>query len=542
MRFIGGRTVCLAVWLVGLSGTGMAMEHYVAPTGSSDSNNGSIGSPFATFGKAIGLANAGDTIFARGGTYNLNSTLSISKGGVSGNPINLWAYPGETPILDFSAQADDGNNRGVQLSSSADWWHMKGLTIQHAGDNGFNTSGDHGVFEQLVTRYNRDSGFQYGGSASYNLSLNCDSYGNYDPPKRGEDADGFAVKSASIGPGNILMGNRSWDNSDDGYDFFGSRANGVLMIDCWAFDNGFDPGGSGPFTGDGNGFKLGHDSGSHILANVLAISNPEHGIDVNGNGYIYVNNVPTQPNGSLVQVYNSTSFDNGGSNFYFDENLPHTLQNNISFSGNDSDNFAAQLVNDHNTWNGAAFAVSAADFESIDLGDGGAQQIAEVLRGPRQADGSLPDLGSFLQLVAGSNLVDAGVPVSFTFGGVTYNLPYNGLAPDLGAFEFVPAGPALPGDYNGDNIVDASDYTVWRNNLNTDALLPNDETPGFVDEEDYGVWKSHFGQSLPGGGSLAQSPVPEPGTAAAAILAAALLLGICRQASSIGRVSVHGRR
>ena len=63
MRITGGWTVCLAVWLFGVARIGEATEYYVAPSGSSDSNNGSIGSPFATFGKAIGLANAGDTIF-----------------------------------------------------------------------------------------------------------------------------------------------------------------------------------------------------------------------------------------------------------------------------------------------------------------------------------------------------------------------------------------------------------------------------------------------------------------------------------------------
>jgi hypothetical protein len=429
------------------------------------------------------------------------------------SPLSLLAYPGETPVLDFAAQADADANRGVELSSSADWWHIKGLTIQHAGDNGFNSSGDHGIFEQIIARNNRDSGIQLGSSASFNLILNCDSYENYDPQKRGEDADGFAVKSSTIGPGNVFMGDRSWANSDDGWDMFGSRANGVLIMDSWSFDNGFDPGGAGTFNGDGNGIKLGHDSGSHILANVLAVSNPAHGIDINGNGYIYdANGNPTVPNGSLVQIYSSTSFKNGSKNFNFDESLPHTLRNNVSLSGISSDTFFPQVVNDHNTWNGAAFAVSAADFASLDLGDGTAQQTAQVLRGARQADGSLPDLGNFLKLVAGSNLVDAGVPVSFTFGGVTYNLPYNGAAPDLGAFEF--AVPVLAGDYNGDHVVDAADYTVWRDTFGQtgSGLAADGDQSNTIDDGDYTVWVNNFGMTSPGSGAGAGSAaaVPEP--------------------------------
>lgn len=509
-----------------LKTTVCAAEYYVAPTGGSDSNAGSLGAPFATFTKAINMANPGDTIFARGGTYNLSAKLPITKTGTSANPLKLFAYPGETPVLDFTGQADADANRGVELSSSADFWHIKGLTIQHAGDNGFNSSGDHGVFEQMVTRFNRDSGFQFGSSASFNLSLNCDSYGNYDPQKRGEDADGFAVKSATIGPGNIFMGNRAFDNSDDGWDMFGSRANGVLIINSWAFDNGLDPGGPGTFNGDGNGIKLGHDSGSHILANVLAVSNPTHGIDINGNGYIYdTNDNPIAPNGSLVQMYNSTSFKNGRSNVFFDENLPHTLRNNISISGGQGDNFTAQLVSNHNTWNGAAFAVSAADFASLDLGDGAAQQIAQVLRGVRQADGSLPNIGSFLKLVASSNLVNAGTPASFTFGGVTYNLPYDGSAPDLGAFEY------LAGDFNGNGVVDMADYTVWRKYEGTNHVLLYDNGLGTpIGAAHYALWRNNFGKSLLAGrsGLVSDGTIPEPASWLLALLAASILGGRLR--------------
>ena len=37
---------------------------------------------------------------------------------------------------------------------------------------------------------------------------------------------------------------------------------------------------------------------------------------------------------------------------------------------------------------------------------------------------------------------------------------------DMGAFELqAPPGPALPGDYNLDDSVDAADYVVWRKRL-----------------------------------------------------------------------------
>ncbi len=103
-------------------------------------------------------------------------------------------------------------------------------------------------------------------------------------------------------------------------------------------------------------------------------------------------------------------------------------------------------------------------------------------------------------------------------------LPFNGVAPDLGWLETAAAGPALPGDYNGDNVVDAADYSVWRNFLDTSAELPNDETPGMVDASDYEVWKAHFGESLDGNGSLSAGAVPEPAAVLLLLIAAATML------------------
>jgi hypothetical protein len=53
---------------------------------------------------------------------------------------------------------------------------------------------------------------------------------------------------------------------------------------------------------------------------------------------------------------------------------------------------------------------------------------------------------------------------------------------------------AASGDYNGNGVVDAADYTVWRDNLGSATTLPNDATPG-VSLEDYNVWKTNFGSS-----------------------------------------------
>jgi hypothetical protein len=92
---------------------------------------------------------------------------------------------------------------------------------------------------------------------------------------------------------------------------------------------------------------------------------------------------------------------------------------------------------------------------------------------------------------------------------------------------YSPAG--TPGDYNGDGLVDAADYTVWRDHLGTNANLPNDETPGSVTSGDYMVWRSNFGQSAGSGSlSLFDSAVPEPTNLLALLTCMTGLLARCR--------------
>src|SRR4051794_3540372 len=167
-----------------------ASTYYIGGAGASDSNTGlSTGAAFATFSKAIGAAQAGDTILVRGGTYNLASTVSISssKSGTAAAPYNLLNYPGEQPVLDFTAQA--AGARGVQLDGS--YWHIAGLTVQNARDNGINVTGSNNTLERLRVHGNQDSGMQISGSSTRtpanNLVLNVDSYQNYDPAGHGKN-------------------------------------------------------------------------------------------------------------------------------------------------------------------------------------------------------------------------------------------------------------------------------------------------------------------------------------------------------------------
>jgi hypothetical protein len=82
----------------------------------------------------------------------------------------------------------------------------------------------------------------------------------------------------------------------------------------------------------------------------------------------------------------------------------------------------------------------------------------------------------------------------------------------------------LPGDFNGDTVVDAADYTVWRDNLGASdesSLNGNGDGLGGVDALDYAYWKSNFGNSGSGAGAFAGGAVPEPATWLLLVLAGA---------------------
>jgi pectate lyase len=88
----------------------------------------------------------------------------------------------------------------------------------------------------------------------------------------------------------------------------------------------------------------------------------------------------------------------------------------------------------------------------------------------------------------------------------------------------VEASVGLAGDYNGDGMVDAADYTVWRDALGSSELMNETESPGIVDQADYDAWKANFGATAEGAGGL--NAVPEPGTVGLLTLAMFALMAM----------------
>lgn len=93
----------------------------------------------------------------------------------------------------------------------------------------------------------------------------------------------------------------------------------------------------------------------------------------------------------------------------------------------------------------------------------------------------------------------------------------------------------LPGDYNGNGVVDAADYTVWRDmSGQTGTGLAADGTgddllgtpDGDVDEFDFLFWRANFGNTLVGGSGSAEAvAIPEPPSLKLVCLSGMILLG-----------------
>jgi len=398
-----------------LSAPGIFATQFFVATNGSDSNTGTIDSPYKTITKVLSLSGtifkAGDTLYVRGGTYTYTTTINIAKYGTADAVYHIFAYPGERPILDFSTMAYNSSNRGITLKGQ--YCYIKGFDIKGAGDNGINISGSNNIIENCAFYENRDSGMQLNSAASNNKVINCDSYYNADPDNYG-DADGFSCKM-DVGSGNYFYGCRSWMNVDDGWDGYlrGADSVSTTIENCWAFHNGYLKNGvDGGANANGQGFKMGGSDDKKLqhnfkLTNCLSFMNKANGYDQNSNM------------GSMI-LYNCTSYSNKGQSFYLSKDVAAgqvmVVKNCVALGGKMTMIASVQQLT--NSWLTGSGATDT-DFVNIDTtGLGGATA-------PRKDDGSLPDI-TFMHLAKNSKMIDAGTDLG---------LPFNGKAPDLGCFE-----------------------------------------------------------------------------------------------------------
>ena len=141
------------------------------------------------------------------------------------------------------------------------------------------------------------------------------------------------------------------------------------------------------------------------------------------------------------------------------------------------------------------------------------------------ADAPLTFAGSLLPKDGVNSLTDTN-PNGTPNLVVGVNSPTN-FAGASGSVNLPPPPPPPSGDYNGNGIVDAADYTTWRDTLGQSVAMDGDgadgDESGMIDAGDYTYWVERFGNVVPEGGPAisgataglsgsANSTVPEPAT------------------------------
>lgn len=312
---------------------------------------------------AVRNASAGTVIQVRAGTYTPSATLKSTANGTSSARITLRAYGSEKVRIDGSRLPAGSWLAGIH----GDYWTVQNLTFQNSPAQGLVvTSSVGGVFENLVTADNGDSGFTLrGDGTSDNLVRNLDSHGNYDPAGHGRNADGIAVKFGS-GTGNRITGARLYDNSDDGVDLW-QFSSPVTVEHSWAFGNGRNRWKDSAFEGNGNGFKLG---GGGVTVAHLVNGNAAWGNTLNG--------FTENSNTGAIALNRNTAYANGAAGFYFATGKARLARNLALSNKGGLPQPGPATVSAANNWDAG---VPTPAFRSTD---------ASTAYGTRGPDGSLP--------------------------------------------------------------------------------------------------------------------------------------------------------
>jgi len=442
-----------------------ANTYYVSTTGS-DSNPGTLASPWATWQKAFDTAEAGDTVYFRGGTWypvskadgwaitSINPNGGHGNNGTYNNPICFFNYPGEIPILDCSlACLPTEGNTGLGVTG-AEYIHFKGLTIRNVrqmedneGDNatGFYATDCTGViwYTNMTTHNNEGVGTWFRTYDTIYLT-NCDSYLNNDSldnasPSGG--ADGFALSSRGEAVDTfkltVVTGCRSWQNADDGFDIGSTKQ--LQFYNNWAWSNGYIGAGSAPSGtgGDGVGLKVSY---SHVaLTDKRKVYNNIFAYNIGmdqeaGAGIAEVNLYDEGDFGPVLKAFNNFFYHNftgmgsalswGWANYptpYYNDILTNNLvyeydydypayfravnytQGDPSYVHLTTNTFYLPGIYGNCVTN-PAYTVTDDDFVSLDTAQ---------LRGERLADGSLPYI-TFGRLEDASDLDSAGTDVGLS--------------------------------------------------------------------------------------------------------------------------------
>lgn len=196
---------------------------------------------------------------------------------------------------------------------------------------------------------------------------------------------------------------------------------------------------------------------------------------------------------------------------------------NITFNGTIVDTVNASIVGDFDMDSSSTLEFDVFNDTFTDFLDiSGAADLNGILDVSLVSGSTLVMNDTVTVLTAAGGITDSGLSVS---GPFSHSIVGNDLV-----LTFLGIS-GLAGDFNADGVVDAADYTVWRDNLGAadeTALNGNGNGADGVDSADYALWKANFGNTS-GAGAGSRASVPEPTSITLLLLSLAAVCGAARR-------------
>ncbi len=427
-----------------LPSSASATNYYVDNVAGNDANAGtSISLPWQTIARVNSKMSqfvAGDIVsFKRGGTWT--DMLTISKSGVSGNPITFNAYgTGNKPII-RNPSTESGRKRAIYLTAS--YTVIENFMIKDTVDRGIDVKGSHNVIRNNEIT-NLGEGVVVDGT--YNLVTQNYMHDMFCVGAYGATGISFnnTDNEASYNSLEKCRAPSSYFGYDGGaFEFYGNTSRSYVHHN-WSYHNqGFmeigAPGTSNPTVSD-----------VRVEYNIALDTGRFTGFHITGNEAVTLNNFRVQ-NNTIIETANSpiTVKD---SSLVFDAVGPsgqYIFRNNILYL--DGWNRVASswttFNHDHNLYyllNGTKMNITPG---STDI----------VSTNPKFINLAAADI----HLASDSPARDRGVALGY--GGLSdfdgNPIPF-GPAPDMGAYEFTGAGSPLSAYAGGSPTTGQAPLTV----------------------------------------------------------------------------------
>ena len=363
-----------------------------------------MAAPFATVERGQQAASAGDTVWIRGGVYMFSGTsdtiaVGFSKAGGTNDPIKYFAYPGETPIFDLYNLKPQARVTGLDVHTN--WIHVRGLEVRHiqqqvTGDCwSVRIQGNNNVLENLNTHHGAGARRLHHQRIEQPRSSIATRTRSYDPlgGRRATATVSAATPAAAATSSGAAGPGRTATTAT----ISSTPPAAARWRQSWSWSNGYQPG-TMTAAGNGAGFKAGGygsppstpstGAATHNVRQCLRLPQPRPGL-------------LREPPPGRINFYNNTAINNPANfNMTADSGYPssHDIKNNVATGSGGTITALTGGTATTNSWQVSGITVNASDFVN---------QMETEASQPRQADGSLPNIG-VMHLAAGSDLIDKG--------------------------------------------------------------------------------------------------------------------------------------